>query len=984
MQHEPRDPFPDSGGSTPRPPGSWTLRRKILVAFSCLAAIVGVSGAVGLIFFERIAASASNLSSVGAPLLTEGIALQRNVDRMRSILSENAAAPASGEPQLAALDSLAEEGGRHAGRLTQLAEAAGLPHRFDAVEQLQGEFTATLKLILQARGGLEQANADMLAVRDRFHAAASTLESGLSEIVQRRSGTSTSDRKAVQSLDEVIRKFTEARELVTRVLTAGALPDLQSQQAAIDRFLGSLPPAIAGLKAQIRQPDDILSLARLDAPLATLRATLAGQDGLIARKRDMLTATALLAERDRSLDEIEGRYNDVLADVADAVQQRNEQSVLQTAGIILNGRIAVFTLTAVAGLLAIAAAFFLTVSICGPLERLTRHLRGMRKGGDLAEITDSGLLSAGDELGALSRTFNIMIRELEDARRELIAKSEAEISKQIERMDVALANMSQGLVMYDQDQRLIISNARYAEIYGLSADQLRPGMTFAQILELRVTAGTYHGEPGTYVGRLTAGDRNGLASDTVVELQNGRIVQILRRPLKTGGWVATHEDITARRQIEAKIAHMAHHDVLTNLPNRILFGKRMEESLARTERGETIAVLCLDFDHFKTVNDTLGHSIGDALLRAATERLLGCVRETDTVARLGGDEFAVIQVALEGPHEAGALAERIVERMAAPFILDAHQVVIGTSVGIALAPNDGLAADDLLKKADLALYRAKSDGRSAYRFFEPDMDASMQARRRLELELRNALGAGQFELHYQPLVNLDTGQISSFEALLRWRHPERGDIAPSEFIPLAEEIGVIIPIGEWVIHQACRDAANWPSHIHIAVNLSPVQFKSRKLVETITLALTNSGLPATRLELEITESVLLNDSEVTLTTLRRIKALGVRISMDDFGTGYSSLSYLRSFPFDRIKIDRSFIRDIGESEDCVAIVRAVTSLGASLGMATIAEGVETAEQLEKLRKEGCTEVQGFYLGSPKSLAEIGPLLEDIRRSAAAA
>jgi diguanylate cyclase (GGDEF)-like protein len=383
------------------------------------------------------------------------------------------------------------------------------------------------------------------------------------------------------------------------------------------------------------------------------------------------------------------------------------------------------------------------------------------------------------------------------------------------------------------------------------------------------------------------------------------------------------------------------------------------------------------------VNDTLGHSMGDALLRAVSERLLNCIRDLDTIARLGGDEFAIIQIAPAEPHEAAALAERIIETIAAPFSLEGHQIGIGTSVGIALAPSDGVLGEELLQKADLALYRAKMDGRNTFRFFEPGMDAQMQERRAIEVDLRNALAANQFELYYQPLVTMESGRITGFEALLRWHHPQRGLVPPGDFIPLAEEVGLVVPIGEWVLQQACREAASWPGNVHVAVNLSPAQFRSRNLLPAITLALANSGLDPSRLELEITESVLLYENQSTLTTLSQIKALGVRIAMDDFGTGYSSLSYLRSFPFDKIKIDRSFIRDLANSEDCVAIVRAVTSLGASLGMKTIAEGVETVEQMERLRLEGCEEVQGFLISPPRPVSELGPMLDELRNDAAA-
>ena len=399
-----------------------------------------------------------------------------------------------------------------------------------------------------------------------------------------------------------------------------------------------------------------------------------------------------------------------------------------------------------------------------------------------------------------------------------------------------------------------------------------------------------------------------------------------------------------------------------------------------------MAVLCLDLDRFKPVNDTLGHPVGDALLRAVAARLLACVREGDTAARLGGDEFAVLQAGAGQPEAAGALARRLVEALSAPYEVLGHQVVVGASVGVALAPGDGRDPDELLKRADMALYRAKADGRGTFRSFEPGMDARLQARRLLELDLRKALAAGELELHYQPLVDLRTGAVSALEALLRWRHPARGLVPPGEFVPLAEEIGLIVPVGGWVLRRACADAAGWPGGVRVAVNLSAAQFRGRELVAAVVGALAAAGLAPARLELEITETVLLRDGEATLATLRELRALGVRIAMDDFGTGYSSLGYLRSFPFDKIKIDRCFVRDLGASADCEAIVRAVTGLGGSLGIATTAEGVETEEQLERLRAEGCDEAQGFHLGRPMPAADVRALLDrgDARQRPAAA
>ena len=445
------------------------------------------------------------------------------------------------------------------------------------------------------------------------------------------------------------------------------------------------------------------------------------------------------------------------------------------------------------------------------------------------------------------------------------------------------------------------------------------------------------------------------------------------------------EHLAARQKLEAQLTHMAHHDGLTGLPNRILFRQEMERELARARGGEAVAVLCIDLDHFKRVNDTLGHAAGDALLQGAADRLRACVRETDIVARLGGDEFAIVQLQADQPRAATVLAERLIADLSRPFDIEGHQVVVGASVGIALAPSDGTEADQLMKSADMALYRAKADGRGVLRYFESEMDAKMQARRALELDLRKALVEHEFELFYQPIVDLQSNRVSGFEALLRWNHPTQGLISPADFIPIAEDMGLITPLGEWVLRQACREAAGWPERVKVAVNLSPAQFKSKALALVVTTALADSGLAPDRLELEITESVLLQDNDTVRGVLHQLRQLGVRISMDDFGTGYSSLSYLRSFPFDKIKIDQSFVRDMGQHDDSIAIVRAVAGLGRNLGMSTTAEGVETNEQLGRLRQEGCTEVQGYLFSRPLPASEVPRLLAQIQlqmRSAA--
>jgi diguanylate cyclase (GGDEF)-like protein len=582
------------------------------------------------------------------------------------------------------------------------------------------------------------------------------------------------------------------------------------------------------------------------------------------------------------------------------------------------------------------------------------------------------------------RSIALMIEELDDLNRGLervveertvaLRQREEELRAQNLRFDAALNNMSQALLMFDSSARLVISNHRYGEMYGLSPEMVEPGCLLRDLLERRRDSGTFSDDPDSYIENLMAVIAQGNTWSQLMELPDGRTISVLNHPMAGGGWVATHEDITERRRAEKQIAHMARHDALTDLPNRVLLRERLAHALAELPRDKRLAVLYLDLDHFKGVNDTLGHQIGDELLKTVAARLHDCVREVDTVARVGGDEFAIIYTGIEQPNEAATLAARICEAIKEPCDLHGHAVIVDTSIGIALAPGDGTDPTELLKNADMALYRAKADGRGTYRFFEPAMDARMKTRRTLELALRMALINGEFELHYQPLVNLDDRRITCCEALIRWHHPERGLIPPVDFIPIAEEIGLIVPLGEWVLRQACADAMQWPDDIKVAVNLSPIQVMNQNLVTVIVGALAAAGLPASRLEVEITESVLMQNSEATLATLHRLRELGVKISMDDFGTGYSSLSYLRSFPFDKIKIDRCFISGLATGDDSVAIVMAIAGLAKHLGIATTAEGVETKQQLQQVRALGCSEMQGFLFSPPRRIDELTQML----------
>ena len=610
------------------------------------------------------------------------------------------------------------------------------------------------------------------------------------------------------------------------------------------------------------------------------------------------------------------------------------------------------------------------------LAILSLHFTGMGAASFIADptrVTDAVLLSPAALSLAVAGAAAIilgmsMVAALSDR------QSKKRLLKQKILLDTALENMSQGLCMFDVDGRITLFNERYVQMMGTSAASLK-GRTLLDLLKERKAAGGLSDDPDEFFARVIAEVRKGKSSSRIVETLAGRALRVIGQPMQGGGWVATVEDITEWRKDQAQISRMARHDALTDLPNRILFREELGHALRRVLREEKVAVLCLDLDHFKDVNDTLGHPIGDDLLKEVAHRLSGCVRQCDTVSRLGGDEFAIVQAGDElGASEISALASRLVEVVGAPYEIQGHQIIVGTSVGISVAPDDGIDPDQLLKNADMALYRAKADGRGNHRFFETGMDARAQARRMLELDLRAALLRSEFEVYYQPIYDLKADKIMSFEALVRWHHPVRGLTEPADFIQLAEETGLIVPIGEWVLRKACADAAGWSEDVCVAVNLSPAQFRNRNLVPSIFASLSASGLPAKRLELEITESVLLQDNAITLAALHKLRDFGVRITMDDFGTGYSSLSYLRSFPFDKIKIDRSFVRELASRGDSMAIVRAVTGLGKSLGIPTTAEGVETSEQLALLRSEGCTEVQGFIFNAPQPAAEVERML----------
>jgi diguanylate cyclase (GGDEF)-like protein len=539
-------------------------------------------------------------------------------------------------------------------------------------------------------------------------------------------------------------------------------------------------------------------------------------------------------------------------------------------------------------------------------------------------------------------------------------------------LDATVNNIPIGLAMFDAGHRLILCNPRFAEIYGLSPDQVAPGTPLAQIVEHRMRTGQLLTDKTAQeiADDLVRARDSGALEAIEMSLQDGRCIAMTVRSMPDGGTVTTHQDITEQRRSEVKIAHMALHDALSGLPNRLVLTERLDHALARTRRGEIVAVHMINLDRFKAVNDALGHEAGDKVLKLVSARLRSIVREEDTVARLGGDEFAIIQVATAQRADVTALAQRLIDALSQPYEIDGQQAIVGASVGISVGPLDGTTPDQLLRRADLALHRAKREGRGTCHFFERSMDAQMQERRAIEYDLRRALPRGDLELYYQPVVDAGTGRLRGVEALVHWQHQERGMVLPDKFIPLAEDIGFIVPLGEWAIRTACAAAVSWPADLYVAVNLSPAQFRAPNLVNVVQRALAETGLPAHRLAFEITESVLFEDSPATLAMLHELRALGVRMAVDDFGTGYSSLSYLQKYPFDKIKIDRSFVQAITDGAGSLNIIRAVTAMAKGLGMETTAEGIETEAQLNAVRAEGCTEVQGYLVSKPLPASDV--------------
>ena len=566
---------------------------------------------------------------------------------------------------------------------------------------------------------------------------------------------------------------------------------------------------------------------------------------------------------------------------------------------------------------------------------------------------------------------------LEVAKAQMYRSQRREKKKAVA-LQATLDSMAQGIIMVGADRAVNVINRQAIDLLGLEDTYLEPGYPFDALIDHLAARGEFgaagSSEAAETLSLVRCADHTSLSPRFERARPDGTVVESRTKPVADGGFVRTITDITERRRTEAKLLQLARHDSLTVLANRAVFREELEKSLNARREGEFCAVHCIDLDRFKNVNDTLGHPVGDRLLQQVAQRLRASVRVDDIVARLGGDEFAIIQRGVITEADCRALAQRIVLKLAEPFAVDSHSIVVGASVGIGLAPTHGSSADELLRNADLALYSAKSTGRSRYAFFADSMRAVVETRRAIEVDLRAAVVDKEFELHYQPLLDAKSESLTGFEALLRWRHPRKGMIPPLDFVPIAEDLRLITQIGAWSIEEACRKAAHWPAHLRVAVNLSPVQLESGGLVEVVAKAIKASGVAASQLELEITESALLQNNETTLATLHALRQLGVRIAMDDFGTGYSALSYLLQFPFDKIKIDRTFVKDLGHTDGSRQIVRAIVDLAHHLGMTTTAEGVEEAGQLAALVALNCDECQGYLFSPPRPVTEVAQLI----------
>lgn len=970
----------------------YRMRMRVAALTILSGALLLAGGAIGLHYVDAIGETLRRSTDITAPLLSDVLEITQAGRRARASVRAAAEQCNGIEAARRELDGFDATSTHVALDLAARAAVVGASRDLDRIVTIESRFATVGREIL----GSCVRNA---MISGRIAAAGDAVQGDLDDLF-------VGLRRLEERADELARQNRPMAEVAAPHLPdplqlARLRSDLGGFNALADVVggLGS-PQAVGAFESRraeklrdIRDGIEQLRPAMVDLGLedehdrlvdlvADLADRVVGERGLLAAQRMLLDAHASLAGQRVELGTIDDDYFRAVRMLETTARRLDTAARRQVVESTREAYTVVAATSAVLLLFVLALAADLARRITRPIEQFTEHVRRLRASDDFDEPLAPALVRRRDEIGVLARAYCDLIAELGEARRRLESESQAQIRRQYERLQAAIATMPQGFFLLDADERLVVWNDSFMRMYGFKPGELTVGMTTEPMVARRRSSGACPPTPEEPLFRRAIADRQ--PHQRIEEFVDGRVVVITASPTADGGAAVTHEDITARKRAEEEIEHLARFDAATGLANRASFRERIVQAFEEREPDLQVALLYVDLDHFKTVNDGLGHSIGDRLLEAAAERIVECTGEWETVGRLGGDEFAILQTRLYQPMAATDLARRLSEALVQPYEVDGSRIVISASIGIAVAPDDAADADALLAHADMALNRAKSEGRGVTRFFEPEMDASLQKRRALESDLRSALDRGEFELHYQPVVGARSGRVEGFEALLRWRHPERGLVSPSEFVPLAEETGLIGEIGAWVLREATRAAALWPSDLRVAVNISPVQIRTRVLTLDVLSAIGRSGLKPDRLELEITEGILLVDTEATLATLAQLRDFGVRIAMDDFGTGYSSLGYLRRFAFDKVKIDQSFVRGLDETSDAVAIVRAVTGLCSSLGITTTAEGVETEAQRDRLLQEGCDQFQGWLFGHPMPEAEIAPLLaREAERSGAA-
>jgi len=998
--------YPSTGRGTARfRESNLRFRYKVMLGVTVVVTISAFAGANAIFNVRRVEQSVNFSSDAASPLLIGVISLSESYQKLQSVFDPviRNCTGLEGASRLLASSQVAQKTKLDA--LKQLALEANALKELKRYEFSGQKIFRTRQALLDHCHDFTNAKSHFSSAENSIRAATNVvglnattsviaLENRIAELWRRKErpmprGT-YADYDMAKLVDSEIavlwrqvRDFYKIRVLVTEIGGVATVVANTNKAFELDRKrrsyltkLRAFERTVELARTHYRQAGRSSAHATMMAMVDQTRYML--EDG----PRSLFKSAARLVDLEKSrlnlverLQREQGQYSVALLNIMDVAQRINRRAQSQTE------RDATRASWEIGGTMAAFAAFVLLMgwyfknAVTRPLEHLTRNVgsfgRALR---DEVDPVDGVLIARRDEIGDLAIQFSQTFQQLAEARKKLQESSRAEISLQRDRLHGAIENMPQGLYMLDQEGRVIVANHRLAQIYNLGDGQDLMGLTVEDFIALCRANGAGVKRVVSNETERGTGDRF-VTSHRVVELDDGRIMTMKVMQLGDGGHVVTHEDITEKQMASEKITHMALHDALTGLANRTLFRRHVDEAIER-DGGANAALLFLDLDRFKIVNDTLGHPIGDALLVQVANRFRKELGEDCFAARLGGDEFAIYHVS-EGSQRDGAeaLAQRITACVAEPFDIEGHHIVIGTSIGIALLPRDGADADELLKNADMALYRAKQDGKGDYRFFEPDMDRKMRDWHEMERDLREAIVENQFELHYQPLVSLGDERVLAFEALIRWHHPRRGFVSPADFIPVAEETGLINEIGGWVLETATQQARSWPEDVAVAVNVSPVQFQAGQLQFKVVNALNKSGIAPKRLLIEITEGVFLQDGEQTGAVLNDLKAIGIRFAMDDFGTGYSSLSYIRKFPFDKIKIDQSFIRELSANPESMAIVRAVTNLCRDLGMNTTAEGVETEEQAQILRELGCDTAQGYFFGRPMRAVDTLALFE---------